>query len=336
MRSVLAATTALVVMLLPMSGCADDPTGDDRPDPTSAGGGLGPGTRLDVSAIEGAVAATRAVPSARVELATLYRGLGGVDDTPAGARDVRLVQRAAFDRRTGRASAESDMSELAAVVEAADRDVAGDYSRPASVVVDGDTMYAQLGPMAEAIGLEPTTWVERDVADLGDEQLDNETMALLLEPFGMLDLLALPLEAVHVVGPDEVRGTAATRVEATVDLGRVAARAEAAEDAERSGAGVGDEGDPEAEAPIDPGDAALVERFRRLGLSELPVELWLDDDRLVRRLAFSVGRHGAAASSPGTLTTTFDIYDVGTPIDVVIPSGPDVIDQAELRARVTG
>ena len=323
MRLVLAATTALVVMLLAMAGCADDPTGDDRSDPTTGAGGLEPDVRLDSSAIEGAVAATRAVPSARVELATVYTGLDRLDETPAGVRDVRLVQRAAFDRRTGRASAESDMSELAAVVEASDRDVAGDYSRPASVVVDGDTMYAQLGPMAEAIGLEPTTWVERDVAGLADQQLDNETMALLLEPLGMLDLLMLPLEAVRVVGPDEVRGTDVTRVEATVDLGRVAARAEAA----------GAAGEPGGE--VDPGDAALVERFRRLGLSELPVELWLDGDRLVRRLAFSVSRPGAGAGA-GTLTTTFDVYDVGTPIDVTVPSGPDVIDQAELRARVTG
>ena len=323
MRHVLAATTALVVMLLTMAGCADDPTGDDRSDPTTGAGGLEPHARLDASAIEGAVAATRAVPSARVELATVYRGLDRLDDTPAGVRDVRLIQRAAFDRRTGRASAESDMSELAAVVEASDRDVAGDYSRPASVVVDGDTMYAQLGPMAEAIGLEPTTWVERDVAGLGDQQLDNETMALLLEPLGMLDLLTLPLEAVRVVGPDEVRGTAATRVAATVDLGRVAARAEAAD-------AVG-----EGDAEVDAGDAALVERFRRLGVSELPVELWLDDDRLVRRLSFSVGRPGADAGA-GELTTTFDVYEVGTPVDVTVPSGPDVIDQAELRARITG
>jgi hypothetical protein len=318
---VLAAVAALTVMMGAMAGCADDPAGDAaRPSAGVPGADLGaPSAPSDPAAIERAVEATRAVDSARVELQTVYRGLHRLGDVPPGVDDVRLVQRAAFDRRSGQAQAEADMSELAAALEGADADVPGDYSHPTRVVLDGGTVYTQIGPMARSIGLEPTTWVERDVASLAGQPIDNETMALLVEPLGMLDLLRLPIGDVRVVGTEEVRGAPATRVTATVDL---------------TAGGAGGAGEPAGAEPADLGDPSIEARFRSLGLSELPVDLWVGDDRLVRRLAFSIGGPEAGQAAGGALTTTLDVYDVGEPIDVAVPQGADVIDQAELRARV--
>ena len=328
MPRLLASVSVVVIILVAMAACAD-PAGDDaRARPTSSsespgsggGGGAGGGGELnDAAAVTRAVEATRAVDAARVELQTVYRGLDGLADVPPGVDDVRLVQRAAFDKRSRQAEAEADMSELAAVLEdAGTDDVPGDYTRPTRVVIDGDTVYSQLGPLAEQVGLLPTTWVERDVATLADKPVDNETMALLLQPLGMLDLLRLPIADVHVDGSDEVRGVLTTRLTATVDL--------TTGDRPRPGA-------PEGEAP---GDDAVAARFREIGLTELPVELWVGDDRLVRRLAFSIGGAASGRPGPAALTTTFDVYDVGEPVDVDVPSGPDVIAQADLRARVTG
>jgi hypothetical protein len=226
------------------------------------------------------------------------------------------VQRAAFDRRSKRAEAEMDMSELAALLDGADEGLAGDYSRPTRVVVADGTVYSQIGPIASEVGLDPATWVTRDVASLADRPIENDTMALLVQPLGMLDLLRLPIDSVRVVGEGEVRGERALHMAATVDLGTPAAQPAGAEALDQPGG--------------PPFDETIDARLRRLGLTELPVDLWVDDDQLVRRVAFKIDSSGATRG----LTTTFDVYDVGKLIDVDVPEGPDVIDQAELQARV--
>jgi hypothetical protein len=347
MRRLLASVSVVVVILVAMAACAD-PAGDDaraRPPRSSESSGSGArggsggarggggGDLSDAAAVTEVVEATRAVDAARVELQTVYRGLDGLADVPAGVDDVRLVQRAAFDKRSRQAEAEADMSELAAVLEGAGTDdVPGDYTQPTRVVIDGDTVYTQLGPLAEQVGLLPTTWVERDVATLADQPVDNETMALLLQPLGMLDLLRLPIADVQVDGSDEVRGVLTTRLTATVDLTVEAASRAPAVAGAGADAGAGAEGAAER-SPV---DDVVAARFREIGLTELPVELWVGADRLVHRLEFSIGGAASGRPGPAALTTTLDVYDVGEPVDVDVPSGADVIAQADLRARVTG
>jgi hypothetical protein len=337
-------------MMVAMPGCADD--ADDVPRPSGAGraGALdaaGPAT------VERAVSATRAVASARVELQTLYTGLEHLGDAPPGVDEVRMVQRASFDRRSHQAQAEADMSELAAAVGATDDDVPGDFRAPARMLIDGDTFYAQLGPMAEAYGLDPSTWIERDLEAFVGQAVDNETMALLLEPLGMLELLRLPLEDVRVVGIDRVRGAPATHLAATVDLGAAAGApadsTSSSPDGADGAARDGDAGDAAARgAPGTAGAEAagarggaeapgqIGERFRNLGLDELPVDVWVGDDHVVRRLEFSIDGAATGRRSRGAMTTTFDVYDVGEPIEVAVPAGADVIDPAELATRIGG
>jgi hypothetical protein len=331
------------VVMGSMPGCTDDPPGEEpsaapaspaepaelaEPAEPARGEAAGPADAADPAVVAAAVEATRAVPSARVELQTAYRGLEGGGSGSAGSASnggtsARLVQRAAFDRRSKRAEAEMDMSELAAVLDDADEAIPGDYSRPTRVVVADGTVYSQIGPIAAEVGLDPATWVTRDVASLADRPVENDTMALLVQPLGMLDLLQLPIESVRVVGEDEVRGARTVHLAATVDL------------AGGGGSGGGSGGGAELGTAPDqtggpPFDEAIDARLRRLGLTELPVDLWLGGDHVVRRVAFSIDSSDAS----GGLTTTFDVYDVGEPIEVDVPEGPDVIDQDELRSRV--
>jgi hypothetical protein len=310
---------AVGVMMATMADCADGP-GERGP----AGAREGAGEASDVRVVTDAAEATRRVTSGRVELATAYRNLsGGPEPGP------RIIQRAAFDDPAGRAEAEMDMSELAAVLDEADEAVAGDYTRPSRVVVVEGTVYSQLGPLAAEVGLDPATWVTRDVAGLDDQALDNDTLALLVQPLGALDLLRLPVLAARAAGSGEVRGEPAERYRLTLDL---------------SPSKVNGHG----------GSESIEARLRALGLSQLELDVWVAGDGTVRRLSFSLdpeaGSRGApgspgtsgasdaagAAPAPGAggLTTTFELYAVGDPVDVDVPSGPEVIDQAELRARI--
>ena len=237
-----------------------------------------------------AVDTTRAVASARVELQTELVG-------PTGP--VVLVHRAAFTDGGLRARGESDMSQVAAALEAAGQDLGGDWSHPAGIVIDGDTVYSQLGPMAEALGRAPDDWARAQLSDVAapDAVADNDTLALVLDPLGPLDLLHRPVARVDLVGDDDLRGTPTEHLRATFDL------------AEDGGAG----------APVGSFEARLV----AAGVESLPVDVWLDRDDRVRRLQITLDAGGSAR---GSLTTTFDVFDVGAEVDVAIPDPADVIN----------
>lgn len=318
----LAVVTAVGVMMVTMGGCADDASGD-RGDERS----WGPvdASAVDAAAIGRAVRATRDVSSGRVELTTAYRNLG-----PGAPGLVHLVQRAVFDRQSGRGEAEMDMSELAAVLDDADESVAGDYTRPTRVVIADGTVYSQVGPLAAEMGLDPATWVTRDLASLADEPVDNDTVALLVQPLGMLDLLDLPILGVRPAGGDGDAGG---------DGGEGG-----------DGAAGGDGGLVQVAVTLDlapsgsnghAGDETVEARLRGFGLSEMTAEVDLAAaDGTVRRLAFAIDAPtsgaGSGAAGAGGLTTTFELHDVGEPVEVEVPAGPDVIDQAALRDRLLG
>lgn len=240
-----------------------------------------------------AVDATRAVASARVELRTALAG-------PSGP--VVLVHRAAFADGGLRARAESDMSQVAEALEAAGQELDGDWSHPTGIVVDGDTVYSQLGPMADALGRAPHDWARAQLSDVDapGAAADNDTLALVLDPLGPLDLLCRPVARVEVVGDDDVRGTPAEHLRATLDL------------AGHAGDGSGDAGDEGVLA------GSFEARLVAAGVDALPVDVWLDGDGVVRRLQISL-------DAAGSLTTTFDVYDVGTEVDVAAPDPADVI-----------
>ena len=277
-------TTSAVAMIVVMTACAGD-----NPDPPGATGTPGRATLTE------AVAATRAVASARVELQTSVPG-------PAGP--VALVHRAAFTDGGLRAQATSDMSQVAAALDAAGQHLDGDWSHPSGVVVDGEMVYSQLGPMAEAFGHAPDDWTSARLADVvrAGAAADNDALALVLDPLGPLDLLRRPVVEIDRVGDDDVRGVTAQHLQARLDL---------------TDTGAGDAEDDDVTAP-DPAAGSFEGRLVAAGFETLPVDVWIDGDGLVRRLVVTVD---AAAS----LTTTFEVYDTGADVAVAAPAAASII-----------
>src|SRR4029453_7238156 len=136
---------------------------------------------LGADTLANALAVTRTVERARIELRTTVVGAG---DT------LTFVHRGAFEQGGARVQAESDMTEAAATLAAAGQPVAGDWSHPTRMVVDGETVYSQLGPMAEALGREPTDLTSaRLMAVMAQGATHNNALALALDPLGPLALL---------------------------------------------------------------------------------------------------------------------------------------------------
>jgi hypothetical protein len=291
---------AAVGMIVGMTASAGE-TPDEPPVPPV---GSEPASDLGPSTLTAALVATRAAASARVELATTVPG-------PAGP--VTLVHHAAFTDGGLRASATTDMSQAAAALADAGHPLAGDWSHPAGVVIDGDAVYAQLGPMAAELGRAPSDWTRSRLADVAHARAENDTLALVLDPLGPLDVLRHPVVEIGEVAPDEAGD------EAGDDAGDATGARHLRARLDLSGAAPGADGSNGGGAPV-----TFEGRLLAAGFDSLPVDVWLGEDGTVRRLELKV--EGAAA-----LTTVFDVYDVGgdvtidvpDPEDVITPPGPD-------------
>jgi hypothetical protein len=295
-RHHLCTTLPAVVMIVGMPACAGDPPDDQPPEGGAAAegsaGDTGAGAAVDDTTLAAGVAATRAVDRARVELQITMAGPDG---------PVALVHRAAFTDGGLRAEASSDMSQAAAALEAAGQELEGDWSHPTGVVIDGEAVYSQLGPMADALGHEPDDWVRARIADVTAAGAENDALALALDPLGPLDLLYRPVGDVTVVSADDVRGVPTRHLRATLDLTGAQA------------------------APAASFEARLV----AAGVDALPVDVWLDDAGVVRRLLVSL-------DEAGTMTTTFDVYDVDADVVVTPPAADDVVALRPLPADGAG
>ena len=250
---------------------------------TLGSGDPGPGT------LAAALAASRATGRARIEMVTTIAG-------PSGP--VALVHRGAYDQPSGRARAESDMSALAAALEEAGLPPGGDWSHPNGVVVDGETLYSQLGPMAESLGREPTDWIRVPLlAVMAQGATDNDALALALDPLGPLDLLQRRVVAIGGADDCEVRGTPVRHLRASLALDGLT-----------------------PDGATGPSPSSFEGRLRAAGVDVLPVEVWLDESDVVRRLRVSLDD----ALGGGGLSTTFDIYDVDGDVDIEVPH-PDTV-----------
>jgi hypothetical protein len=309
----------IVAMSAPAGGPPDDPDGAAAR-PEGSAGAADPSAHVGPATLADALASTRAVASARVELTTTVVG-------PSGP--VVLVHRAAFVDGGLRASAESDMSQVAEALGAAGQRLEGDWSQPARVVVEAGTVYSQLGPMAESLGRSPEEWSRAELADLvGSAAVaDNDALALALDPLGPLDLLRRPVVEIGeppgggAAGPagaggagggpggegrtggrdgDEVRGVATRHLRANLDL----------------------VGGPEGGPP----EGSFEARLAAAGVDALPVDVWLDGHGVVRRMVVAI-------EAAGEMTTTFEVFDVGAvdEDDVAAPDPGDVLDASELR-----
>ncbi len=287
--AVAARAVVAACMIVAMASCADSsdqPTGagsssgDTSASPPADRAAVVAGGPVDAQTLRRALQATRAVDAGRVELTTGVTGLGARTGDPAAGEAVQVVHRAAFDHGRRQAEAETDMSQLADVLPPDHEPGTGDFSAPNRMVIDGDVVYSQVGPMAGAYGLTPTDWVRIDRSVFVDQRIDSDTAALLLDPLGPLDVLDQPAKQVRIAGDgdgaaDQVRGTPVTHVAAT--------------------------------------------------LAGQPIDVWIDAEGRVRRVELRLDPPATGGALAGWATTTFELFDVGEPIEITPPSPADVL-----------
>jgi hypothetical protein len=177
-------------------------------------------------------------------------------------------------------------------------------------VYDGKRMYMQFPPAMRKGILARKPWASVDIGAIAKaEGVDLGALQSASDPSNAVGQLR-GLAQVKRVGTATVRGVETTEFTANVDLRKAAARAPVAQRAA-------------AERSVD----TLI---RMMGRSTMPVRIWVDDAKRVRRERFSFTVAGQ------TITMTMDLFDFGTAQAITPPPADQVTDLTKLITTQQG
>jgi hypothetical protein len=264
----------------------------------SAGGNHGSGaesSRPDAPATD-PVDLIRGVSEA-VERAGSYRATFDMAVTAQG-RTIHMTGEGEFSSDPLRAHVDYSMQGLPGVA----------YDMEMEVLLDGSTMYMRAPSLTDTMGLS-TDWVSmdldelmpgfRDLAALGSGQNDPSSSIQYLRG----------IEDAREVGRETVAGVETTHYRGTVDLEKAYER-----------------------LPLDAGrelEAALDQVRSQFGNVSFPVDVWLDDEGLPRRMTMSMKtRPGAAVDL--AMQMRIEIPEYGIEVRIHPPDDRNVTDLTEL------
>lgn len=173
-------------------------------------------------------------------------------------------------------------------------------------IMSGTVMFMR-GSMFEGL-LPAGTWARFDLAAMGDE-LGVDLAALMDQAFEMdaqsaANFLRGVDGEVTEVGQETVRGVESTRYSYTVDLNKAMENLP-----------------PELAADVAP-------MFEALGTDKFPAEVWLDEEGLLRKMAYTMNVP-VEGGSPAEIETDMEFYDYGAPVNITEPPAAQTVDIAE-------
>jgi len=221
-------------------------------------GACGASDKSKSTSVADAATKTIQAKSSRFTASVSFRGSG---------QNVRFGGGGIYDYQSNRGRMTIDMAPLARLSGKSVRDT------KVELRFAGLVYYMKLPKGLEgAEGIPLGTWLKIDVARL--DQRSGMNLGALQQssqnPAQLLRFLSAAGENVTEVGEETVRGVATTRYRTIIDLERGA----------EVGAKIGDLS-PEARQQL----RSEIERLRKQsGVSDIPAEIWLDSDGLLRRM----------------------------------------------------
>ncbi len=183
-------------------------------------------------------------------------------------------------------------------------------------IFEGDVIYMRTPPLAQQLGAKKP-WLKVDVQQAGQALGLNTSQLNQLggnDPRQMLDQIRSVSGEVEKLGSERVRGVGTTHYKAEVDLRKYPDRL------------------PESQR--EQARVAVEKLVDMTGSSTYPMELWIDDDDLVRRVKVAYELKPPGQQESSSFSMTMEFYDFGTRIDVTPPPEKDVQDLAELARRL--
>jgi hypothetical protein len=180
-----------------------------------------------------------------------------------------------------------------------------------AVVKDGNVDYVRFPAVDDKLP-DGKTWIRGTngtvkAAGIGLDELDSFTNT---DPRDVLDALRAVSGDVETVGREELRGVQTTHYRAHVDP------AELAKSAARQQGATTD---------------LLDQLSTRADVEDVPLDVWIDGDGLVRRLALQVSAPEQGSLRSGEVSLAFELWDYGKRVEIDVPPASQVVDAAAVR-----
>jgi len=228
-------------------------------------------------------------------------------------KPVTLTGQGEFDYANRQGQVTYDFSQLFATLGQKSSD-------PVEMRFVGDVFYMKF-PLLSNFLPDAKPWLEFDLKTLASEGgIDLSQLQQLgqSDPSQALDYLRAT-GSVDEVGTEELDGVQTTRYKGTIELDRVADQVPAGQ--------------------RDKVRAAIEQLKKQTGLTEIPTEVWVDGDGLVRKMEFSytakVPVEGGETKDASS-TVTLEFSDFGVDVNVEPPPADQVTNLADLTALMGG
>lgn len=184
----------------------------------------------------------------------------------------------------------------------------------------GDVIYQKFPPELMAEAPDGATWVRTDLDAMMEDEMGMSLSEMQsgapADMTGQLEYLKSVSDSVEEIGEEEIRGTQTTRYRANVDL------------------------EKEAEGMSGQMRETYDDLIEQMGATTLPMEVWLDEEGIVRRFEMTV----PMAAPPGVeesmdfpedaeVEISQELFDFGTPLEVVAPPESETVGMEELVSQ---
>jgi hypothetical protein len=240
---------------------------------------------------------------------------------PGFDKQLAFSAEGAFDTPAKRSQMSVDLSAVAELMRSFGASlgatVTGDLGSPEDwkldVIQDGDTAYVHFPLLAKQLP-GGKTWVKGDARTLSSAdtgQLKQFGSLAGTDPRGVFGLLKAVSGSIEAVGTDELRGVETSHYRAMIDIAKLEKLVPAAQ---RDSLGTIDQG------------------ARQAGLTEIPLEIWIDSDQRVRKLSVDVDAKQPGTSMSLKASLVVELYDYGKALALELPPADQVADAATLKA----
>jgi hypothetical protein len=237
-------------------------------------------------------------------------------------QELSITADGAFDNRSNRGRMSFDLSSFARLLTgfgeafgAKQGDLPPEFKDPEKwkleVLLDGTRAYLRFPVLASKLG--GKEWISGDVAELAAAKgvdLGQIGSVASTDPRSALDALKAVSGTIDGVGREEVDGVETTHYRATLDPAKIAAQAGAAG----------------ASSDI---LSSLRNALAQANLSSIPIDLWVDDDGLLRKYVIDVALEEGGQKA--TTSVILRLHDYGAPVELDLPDAGDVVDASTLE-----
>jgi len=230
----------------------------------------------------------------------------------------------AFDTLSKRASFSVDMSSLASLLGGLFAGLGGtsgagapDFDDPSGwkidAIQDGTVGYVHFPALQSELPA-GKSWIRADGGDLAVQGFDFSELDQFTktDPRELLDIMGSATGEIETVGMDELRGVETTHYRTILDSSDLGTYT------------LGDDGDQSS--------SLAGQLAAQAGLSEIPVDIWLDANGLVRKLTMAFSATQPGTSETSEISMSFELWDYGEAVEIELPPASEVVDASAVRS----